>query len=906
MNDLTIANVKNPDVVGSTGTYTIRTTDTTDVVIDEDTAVAADTTVAGALTATNVQPASLTAGISGNVTVSFTPAHALPANGKILVTFPPSFGLTNVLSTDASSAALGVLTASVSGQVVTITRNGAGSIVNGGTAINDLVIGNVRNPIISGSGGTYAIATANSSTLTIDQNTSVAADTFVAGILSATNVQPASLVAGATGNATVSFTTQNSIPNNAYIEVTFGGGFNVAGVTGASSAADINGGLTTTVSGQTVRITRNGAGTAVGAGAIVDDLVIAGARNPVVSGTTGVYVIATYYAAGGIIDDDINVTADTITVGSLSATNVQPASLVAGAVGNATVAFTTANPVPADGKILVTFGSGFDITGVASNGAASALDINGTLTVSRVGQVLTITRGGGAAIAAGAVIDDLVIAGVKNPVVPGTTGTYTIKTTTSTDADIDQNTSVAADTIVAGALASTNVQPASLVAGASGNVTVSLTTANPIPVGGKIVLTFPAGFVFSNGGATAATSASMDGTLAVSVTGQVMTLTRSGGTSQPPAAETITLTNIRNPQVTGSTGVYQIKTSTSADVDIDQDLSVAADTITVGSLTSLSVTHTTSLIAAQTSATTINFTAANPIAVGGKAVVTFDPDFNISAATFTSGNSGATVAAASNVLTVTLGTAVTSGQAVSLVIGGIVNPPVPQTVDAYVITTRTAADVNIDTGSATGNAIVASFAFTAPTGASSWPVGKAQTVTWTTIGTVVNVNLSYAVETDSYVSYTAVVSNCSTAAGQSCASGNYSWTVPNIVPSPQTDRDILAKLKVADADAGHPAASALTSAFLVKYHAITWRILDANGNPVTGLNVAEALTSNRAKRPGTLRPIHSAAIIRSSIIRTTRTWGRIFTRRSLNVSNRGPPIRRLRPDGRRTRTERLP
>ena len=290
--------------------------------------------------------------------MSFKLDHALPATGKILVTFPAGFSLTNVQSSDASSASDigGGLTAGVSGQVVTVSRNGAGGAINGGTAINDLVIANVRNPIVSGSGGTYTIATANSGALVIDQNTSVAADTFVAGNLSATNVQPASLVAGALGNATITFTTQSAIPADGYIEVTFGGGFNVAGVTGASSTSDINGGLTTMVNVQTVRITRNGAGSNVGAGATVDDLVIAGVKNPVVTGTTGVYATATYYFNGVVIDDNTNVTEDLITAGALINTDVElMTSSVAGATGIAKVIFRTANPIPADGKILVTF-----------------------------------------------------------------------------------------------------------------------------------------------------------------------------------------------------------------------------------------------------------------------------------------------------------------------------------------------------------------------------------------------------------------------------------------------------------------------------------------------------------------------------------------------------------------------
>jgi hypothetical protein len=55
--------------------------------------------------------------------------------------------------------------------------------------------------------------------------------------------------------------------------------------------------------------------------------------------------------------------AESYTTGSLSATNVQPASLLKDAAGNVTVSFTTTNTIPSDGKVVVTFptslGSGF-------------------------------------------------------------------------------------------------------------------------------------------------------------------------------------------------------------------------------------------------------------------------------------------------------------------------------------------------------------------------------------------------------------------------------------------------------------------------------------------------------------------------------------------------------------------
>ncbi len=145
-------------------------------------------------------------------------------------------------------------------------------------------------------------------------------------------------------------------------------------------------------------------------------------------------------------------------------------------------------------------------------------------------------------------------------------------------------TYASAETYSSGSLTSTNVQPASLITDAVGNVTVSFTTTNTLPASGKIVVTFPtslgAGFTFNSGGSTAASSLSgIDGSLAVSIASNVITLTRSGGTDSTAGAKSFVLSNIQNPNTAGSTGVYGIKTTYSNDVLIDEDASVSADTI---------------------------------------------------------------------------------------------------------------------------------------------------------------------------------------------------------------------------------------------------------------------------------------------------------------------------------------
>jgi len=136
-----------------------------------------------------------------------------------------------------------------------------------------------------------------------------------------------------------------------------------------------------------------------------------------------------------------------------------------------------------------------------------------------------------------------------------------------------------------GTLTATNVQPATLYLGTTNTVTISFTTATIWPAAGKVVITFPTtlggGFSFNSGGTSAATfTVGGSGALTVSYIGSVLTLTRSGGSDiAASTAVTMTVTYVLNPPQVGSTGAYEIKTTTSADATIDIDSSVSADQI---------------------------------------------------------------------------------------------------------------------------------------------------------------------------------------------------------------------------------------------------------------------------------------------------------------------------------------
>ena len=153
--------------------------------------------------------------------------------------------------------------------------------------------------------------------------------------------------------------------------------------------------------------------------------------------------------------------------------------------------------------------------------------MDGTATVGVSGQTVTVTRTGGTTLLA-TETGSVVLGNITNPPGSGSTGTYTIRTTTAGDVTIDEDGAVTADTITVGALTSTDVEPASLAAAATGNVTVSFTTTNALTNSGKIVVIFPAGFDVS---AVTFDSVgdSLDGTATVAVVGQTVTVTRTGG-----------------------------------------------------------------------------------------------------------------------------------------------------------------------------------------------------------------------------------------------------------------------------------------------------------------------------------------------------------------------------------------
>ncbi len=158
--EFAIINVKNPQDLGPTGTYTIRIYDNTGAIIGQDLSVNSDV-IFGALSSTRVVPESLLAGAVGDVHVAFTIANPLPSNGQIVVTFPDGFLLNAVADTGLGEDGAnfdGQAAVTVEEQNVIIARSGGGSEIGAGTEIR-LELSNIRNPSVPGYTGAYAVKT---------------------------------------------------------------------------------------------------------------------------------------------------------------------------------------------------------------------------------------------------------------------------------------------------------------------------------------------------------------------------------------------------------------------------------------------------------------------------------------------------------------------------------------------------------------------------------------------------------------------------------------------------------------------------------------------------------------------------------------------------------------------------
>lgn len=545
-------------------------------------APAADGATLGAVSAASNQ-----SNTWSSVAITFQPTTAWPADGRLQVSFPPAYVVSQTSASVGVTGCNGGFTRSIAGNVVTVTRTGAGTPC---TALATVTLGNIRQPLA----GSYSIGLATQTSTGGALDTATATHTVNFGV--------APTVASTLSNVAITFKPLTSWPANGRLQVTFPAAYDLSATSTIVSATGCSGAFTRVIAGSVITITRDGTGTACTS---FVTLTLSSIRQP----TAGPYSITltTQTSAGATLD----------TATATHTVNWGVAAAQANDLASVAIRFEPVTVWPADGRLQVTFPVTYELSGTSA--AVAVAGCNGGFTRAIAANVITVTRDG-----TGTTCTSFATVTLGNIRQPGA-GSYTIglATQNSGGGAIDAGTAVHAVNV--GTLGGVDILADSTVGGATTTYTFEFTTTHGWPSNGLFQASFPSGFTVAPTSATMSTGCG--GQLSASHNGQTVTLARSGG-SNCVNGQTVRLSfnGVRNPSTVGVTPGINFQTATSLVRAID----AGSDTVTIGSasLTALSAIPAVNTAGATTSYT-VGFTATNPIPSGGKVTFTWDAAFDL-------------------------------------------------------------------------------------------------------------------------------------------------------------------------------------------------------------------------------------------------------------------------------------
>eukprot|EP00961_Rhodomonas_salina_P174413 2352074-Rhodomonas_salina.1 len=196
------------------------------------------------------------------------------------------------------------------------------------------------------------------------------------------------------------------------------------------------------------------------------------------SGAGDVFRIVVRDGNGRVVDDSDNFVTPFLVPNRLVVASVNPISFVPATVTGYTAQFKTFNPIPADGRIRVTFPAGYDIISAALSWATDQaglqmyMDGGATVQVDTAQNVVSVLRDGSGTPVGTGMFVQIALYGVKNRMAGGDTGSFGIATATATDSTIDEVNDALPHQLVPGILSDPSVDPAIKVAGQNGSVQV--------------------------------------------------------------------------------------------------------------------------------------------------------------------------------------------------------------------------------------------------------------------------------------------------------------------------------------------------------------------------------------------------------------------------------------------------
>ena len=515
------------------------------------------------------------AGSRGAAAVRFRPPNPIPLHGGILVTLPVYFELDDP-SLEKSWKLCGVVgAANITLENIRIDKDdGSGRwqllmMLSDDQMLskNSLVEFTIPGMVIrrySGLSGPFAIRTVTFAGAVIDHSLTGTEIKIMPDMLSAASVSVLSAEAGAMSSVQVSFTISNPLPANGQISVAFPNNFELVspvsngylvGLVGmlavSSYLPEENGRCPVgSLAGCNVTLKVEGEETPIGS-SISFGITNVGMMH--LAGVTGTYVVQTRTEEGAIIDQ-VTITHSSVGPSKLGFATVAPQNIMrASSSVTFEISFTTANPVRSGDLVHVIFSPLFNLTDTCYSGGGC-----GQVTVSGAGVDLLRTEHDRAVISVTqnypAESDvQLLIAGVKAPAVGGFTGTYQIKTVSSSGVDIDIDLDVE-QLITSPGEMQAQLTLESTAAGDVTSVLVQMNVTSAIPAADAMFeLVLPDGASALSSAAATAVSG-FDGSLHLVLSGNVLMLERKDAQQDVPPGGSVSfsLSGIINPPRAGS------------------------------------------------------------------------------------------------------------------------------------------------------------------------------------------------------------------------------------------------------------------------------------------------------------------------------------------------------------------
>lgn len=604
---------------------------------------------AGTLLSVEVQLYVTVTSGEGSVMFTFTTESSIPSDGTIKLYFPQAFSKTSTGTVTSPPKAGyqildGTLAASAfvddgTNQVMTITRTGATASTAGAT--HNIRLTDIINPPSAGNYNTWKIYTTTSLDVTLDSIVSGLSTTITGTLTFQHEWNEERLEKSAKTSMQAYFHTGTSVPADGQIVITFPSAYTLSSVTscvaytasGYTDIAAIDGSFSVSTSGSDIICTRAGDGTATTSGlshAIAMETVV----NPTSAGTQ-TFSIATKDSLGNTIEEGSGATVFIVEEAALNDVAITMEHYEYSSVGFMKVAFTTTTggEIATDGKILIYPPNGFSFPSLAalsciSSGSTTLTGTFETTYSEATPKLITIARNGDGEQGAADTVYAMTCSNVINPSGSGQTESFQLSVTSSSSIVVATIASGVYVTILTvGSLTSPTVSLSSDLRYATASLTLSFTATNSIAADGLIQVTYPADFTLSS--ATTSTSSTIDGSFAVTVVGQVVTVTRSGGTATSAGASlSIILSSNTNPAVEGTTATFQINTQTASGTIVDQTLAGLSVTISsTATLPSLSVSLSRTEYGA-IGDITITFTARTAIPSDGLILLTLPSGFS--------------------------------------------------------------------------------------------------------------------------------------------------------------------------------------------------------------------------------------------------------------------------------------